>query len=445
MAVNDNNPLYGSFTFGGGYSLCNATTVAACPRTSAGAAYTSPVADNYWADFLFGIPAPINSPTTSSRISPATCTSPMRRTTGRSLPTSPSISACAGSTVALRRALQQHLQLRSRNPDRTHHRSRSRRRQRHHARIRRRHLRQVRSSTRTSRTSVHASDSPTPLNPRTVLRGGFGISYSHYTRAGSGDILGINAPQAQFAAVVADQPIHHQPLLYAAAGADHPDRLHHALLLLHRGPGLSLRARHHLQQGDRQHHLHPQKLQRQLRGELLPQRSATADEEQPPRHRLRRQPRRAPGRLPQRQPEEPRRSDSPAHFQLAFGHHRRRQRVLLQLQFAPGQVRAALSRWSHPAELVHLGARARQRLRLPRRQHTLAPGCQQPRRRLRAVRLQPAHREHHQPRLRASLRQRPPVPLDRQLRHPGPCRRMAALRRRQRSVRHAVQPHLQPQ
>ncbi len=37
--------------------------------------------------------------------------------------------------------------------------------------------------------------------PKTALRGGFGMSYVHYTRAGSGDILGINAPQALFVAV----------------------------------------------------------------------------------------------------------------------------------------------------------------------------------------------------------------------------------------------------
>ncbi len=37
--------------------------------------------------------------------------------------------------------------------------------------------------------------------PQTAVRGGFGTGYIHYTRAGSGDILGINAPQAQFASV----------------------------------------------------------------------------------------------------------------------------------------------------------------------------------------------------------------------------------------------------
>ena len=39
------------------------------------------------------------------------------------------------------------------------------------------------------------------VDDKTVVRGGFGMSYVHYTRAGSGDILGINAPQAQFASV----------------------------------------------------------------------------------------------------------------------------------------------------------------------------------------------------------------------------------------------------
>ena len=38
MAVNDNNPLYGSWTYSGGYS-----------------AVGSAVADSYWADFLFGL------------------------------------------------------------------------------------------------------------------------------------------------------------------------------------------------------------------------------------------------------------------------------------------------------------------------------------------------------------------------------------------------------
>lgn len=51
--IQDSNPLYGSFTFNGGYSACPATVngqsnAANCPTG------TSPVADTYWADFLFG-------------------------------------------------------------------------------------------------------------------------------------------------------------------------------------------------------------------------------------------------------------------------------------------------------------------------------------------------------------------------------------------------------
>jgi hypothetical protein len=53
MEVEDSNPLYGSFTFGKGYSVCPATVngvsnAANCPTG------TSAVADTYWADFLFG-------------------------------------------------------------------------------------------------------------------------------------------------------------------------------------------------------------------------------------------------------------------------------------------------------------------------------------------------------------------------------------------------------
>ena len=44
MAVNDNNPLYGSFSYAAGYSLCTAAQSPTCNSTKA-------VTDNYWADF----------------------------------------------------------------------------------------------------------------------------------------------------------------------------------------------------------------------------------------------------------------------------------------------------------------------------------------------------------------------------------------------------------
>ncbi len=45
--IEDSNPLYGSFTFGGGYSACPTSAGTACPNTSK-------VGDTYFADFLFG-------------------------------------------------------------------------------------------------------------------------------------------------------------------------------------------------------------------------------------------------------------------------------------------------------------------------------------------------------------------------------------------------------
>src|SRR3981189_55842 len=53
MAVNDNNPLYGSFSYPGGYRLCPAGTV--IPGSSTRCPTASATSDNYWADFLFGL------------------------------------------------------------------------------------------------------------------------------------------------------------------------------------------------------------------------------------------------------------------------------------------------------------------------------------------------------------------------------------------------------
>ncbi len=51
MAVNDNNPLYGSWTYGSAYSTCPSGTTVSSGNPCTG----TKVADDYWADFLFGL------------------------------------------------------------------------------------------------------------------------------------------------------------------------------------------------------------------------------------------------------------------------------------------------------------------------------------------------------------------------------------------------------
>ena len=39
------------------------------------------------------------------------------------------------------------------------------------------------------------------FNPKNVIRGGYGVSYIHFNRAGGGNILGINGPQVVIASI----------------------------------------------------------------------------------------------------------------------------------------------------------------------------------------------------------------------------------------------------
>jgi hypothetical protein len=206
MAVNDNNPLYGAFTFGGGYSLCNANTVAACPKNSAGAAFTSPVADNYFADFLFGN----TNAYQLANYFVAHLTKNMH-----------SLYAQDDWKVLPSLTLNLGLRWEYGSPYGELHGNIS-------------NFDPVTQTVLTTAPGAVAGNGITPVSlggtygktlvnpdfkdfgprigfaysfdPKSVLRGGFGISYTHYTRAGSGDILGINAPQAQFAAVVQIAP-----------------------------------------------------------------------------------------------------------------------------------------------------------------------------------------------------------------------------------------------
>ena len=189
MAVNDNNPLYGSWTYGSGYSATG-----------------TKVTDDYWADFLFGATTSYQlanyfvvhlrqqldstyaqddwkalpnltlnlglrweygSPYSEaknyiSNFDPGTQTvdtiSPGAVVGNGITPVTPG--GVYGSTLV--------------NPDRTD------------------------FSPRIG--FAYA------VTPKIDVHGGFGTGFVHYTRAGSGDILGINAPQAQFAAVVQPAP-----------------------------------------------------------------------------------------------------------------------------------------------------------------------------------------------------------------------------------------------
>ncbi|MBW8749146.1 MAG: TonB-dependent receptor, partial [Acidobacteria bacterium] len=209
MAVNDNNPLYGGWTYGGGYSLCTPTINASlCGlNSSGGAASTAAVSDTYWADFLFGTTSAyqlanyfvvhlrqtmhnwyaqddwkVNNHLTLnlglrweygspyseqnnyiSNFDPTTQTvltiSP-GAVTGNGITKLASTGGVYGKTLM--------------DPDLNDFGPR-----------------------------VGFSYAATP---NTAIRGGFGMSYVHYWRAGSGNITGINAPQALFVAVAQSTP-----------------------------------------------------------------------------------------------------------------------------------------------------------------------------------------------------------------------------------------------
>lgn len=186
MAVNDNNPLYGSFGFTSDYTLDGTK---------------SPVADNYWADFLFGLP---------SSYALANYFVAHLRTS------SDNVYAQDDWKITPKLTLNYGLRWEYGAPYSEQHNYIS-------------NFDPVSQTVLTVTPGAVAGNGITPVhssgvygstlvNPdlgdfaprvgfayspdgKTVVHGGFGMSYVHYTRAGSGDILGINAPQAQFASV----------------------------------------------------------------------------------------------------------------------------------------------------------------------------------------------------------------------------------------------------
>jgi hypothetical protein len=205
MGVLDNNPLYGQFLFQGGYSTCPSALVGGVKTpTLPNCTSIAAVADNYFADFLFG---------TTSGYSLANNFEAHLRQNLDSVYTQDDWKV--GPKLTLNLGLrweygspysEQHNYVSNWDP--------------------------TSQTVFTINPNVTTGNAPVGITPTTgngvygkslinpdlndfaprvgfayapfskmTIRGGFGTSYVHYTRAGSGDIQAINAPQAQFAAV----------------------------------------------------------------------------------------------------------------------------------------------------------------------------------------------------------------------------------------------------
>ncbi|MCU1253318.1 MAG: TonB-dependent receptor plug [Edaphobacter sp.] len=204
MAVNDNNPLYGSFSYAGGYSLCPAGTV--IPGSSTRCPTASATSDNYWADFLFGL--------TNNYSLANYFVAHLRQSLD-------SVYAQDDWHVNNRLTLNLGLRWEYGSPYSEQNNYIS-------------NFDPASQTVLTITPGATAGNGITPFSgggvygktlvnpdlndfgprigfayaatPRIAIHGGYGISYVHYTRAGSGDILAINAPQAQFAGVVQPTP-----------------------------------------------------------------------------------------------------------------------------------------------------------------------------------------------------------------------------------------------
>ncbi len=190
MGVLDNNPLYGSFTFGGGYS-----------------AIGTKVADDYWADFLFG--------TTSAYALANYFEAHLRQNLD---------GVYAQDDWKVRSNLTLNLGLRweygSPYSEQNNYVSNWDPGSQTVFTINPKVTAAGGGITPTTGSGTYGK---TLVNPdftdfaprigfafaptqKLSIRGGFGTSYVHYTRAGSGDIAAINAPQAQFATVAQSAP-----------------------------------------------------------------------------------------------------------------------------------------------------------------------------------------------------------------------------------------------
>ena len=193
MGVLDNNPLYGSFTYGGGYSACPAVH----PFRAAATALPQPERPE-----LSQPKSPTPTSRTSSSAQPALTLWPTtsRPICGRHLDSAYAqddwkVTAQAdleprpplGVRLALVGAAQQHLQLGSGLANGLHAQLPVRPRATASPLLPERRLRQNARQSRPERLCAPRRLRYAPI-AKISIRGGFGTSYVHYTRAGSGDI-----------------------------------------------------------------------------------------------------------------------------------------------------------------------------------------------------------------------------------------------------------------